>query len=243
MGFGGGNSGQTTTQQSTPPQIAPELQPLVNASVQGTIDTQKALPLTNFTTPNPQQIPGLTPTEQNLTGSMTQLPYQPQFYQPFDQSLSAAQDILQPFGKSPSYDAFAKNFQDIIAPQVKQSVALSGPVDSGAMDYALAQAAGQSALPLVQQNEQLRAGLVPALANVGATQASAIPGLFGQAETAAALPRDIATQQSGANMQDFLRLFGLSQQATLGPTQSIIPAYLQPGSITTTSGGSKGMFK
>jgi hypothetical protein len=242
MGSGGGQ-GTTTQQQSTPPQIAPELQPLVNSSVQGTIATQNALPLTNFTQPNPQQIPGLTPTEQSLTGQITQLPNNPNFYLPFETSQKAADSIMQPFGQSPSYDAFAKNFQDIIAPQVKQSVALSGPVDSGAMDYALAQAAGQSALPLMQQNEQLRAGMVPAEAQAGATQASAIPGLFNSAETAAAMPRDIATQQSGANMQDFLRLFGLSQQATLGPTQSILPAYLQPGSITTTSGGSKGMFK
>lgn len=73
-GKGGGKS--ITTQQSTAPQIPPELAPWVNAAVANILQAMPTMPMSAFTAPNPQRIPNLSPTQMSLLNQQAQLPGQ-----------------------------------------------------------------------------------------------------------------------------------------------------------------------
>jgi len=62
-----GGSGGTRTQSTPQPgaAIPDDLRPLIQSSVAGSIEAQKQLPLSDFTGVNIQEIPGLTPEEQD----------------------------------------------------------------------------------------------------------------------------------------------------------------------------------
>lgn len=216
--------GGTSVQSSQPqPNIPPELQPLINNSVGGTIDVTRMLPISSFTTPNPMQVPNLTPEQVSLMNTTTALPFDLSQTAPTAAAATGISNIFGPLQGTTGYAALQNQFKDLIAPLVESAGAVNGvPINSGAMQQNLAQAAEQAVLPLAQQQQQLQAGLVSPLLSAGQSELQG-------AATAAQQPWEIASQQAQANYQDFLRLFGLSQQATLGPTQTILPNLTQPG--------------
>ena len=72
---GGGQRSTTTTQPQQ--NIPPELVPLVNTSVDQTIQAQAANPLAAYTASHPQGVPGLTADQRMFLGQTEELPGQP----------------------------------------------------------------------------------------------------------------------------------------------------------------------
>jgi hypothetical protein len=80
----GGKGGTRTETSPTPAPIPPELLPLVNQAVAGSTEASAQLPLTSFTGPNVQNIPGLTPEENQWINSISSWASSPELTQPYN---------------------------------------------------------------------------------------------------------------------------------------------------------------
>lgn len=262
---GGGPSGGSTTSTSSPATIAPELQPLVSASTAGTIAGQQALPLTGtptgtyydpqtglpttspygaFTTLNPMQVPGMTSQETGITNAMAALPFDPNLMTPFQQAGDMAAQVAGPLSGQADYLAMKDDFTRNIAPLVESTAVGKGfEPNSGAMLESLSNAAAGAVAPLASQQQQIKAGLVPALTGLGAAAPATLAEALKQGETGAALPRTIATQTSQADYNAYQQLLDMAKQLTLGPTQTVLPGMITAGPSTTTSSSPSGFSK
>ena len=236
-------------------QLSPELNNIfgyVSGSVQNEIGKSTPL-IKDVFRYSPQQIPGLTSTEQGILGNeinalnpfgMTQQGQQglgmlqgaaggldASGLTGLQQNASSAlqQQATGPVGSSPLFTAF----EATTLPQVLQQANISG-LGQGAQGEAITNAAMNAALPIAQ----LQQGAADQLANLGAAGLNQIQSLssalsqegqtgLGNLQTAmsqADLPRQLQAQQFQANYNELGRLAGLIQNAIDVPFGSLAPA-------------------
>ncbi len=136
---------------------------------------------------------------------------------PNTQQMQMAMQLGQQFmpggsGFSPAYNAAMQNWNANVKPQVLASEAITGNLGGGGTQEAIANSASAAMLPLLQQQQQIQAGLVPQLGNLGL-------GVSGQN-----LQAQEANQQAGltaglANQQNTLQAQMANQNAALQASQ------------------------
>ena len=228
MGSGGGGTSYTSTT------IPTELKPLfaqTGTKVMG-IQNQAAGTLSSFFNKTPQVVPNATPGQLDILAAQRERalgdPRTPEELMALEQ---AQQFLSVPFGELPSTLA---GFQAIRNPILNET-ALAGLGNSDAVTSNLA--AGLS--PLLQTEMQMRLGLIPQLANLGAAAAQRESGLLGEYGQSEEAMRQIQAQKAEADYLDMVRRQQLGTQFTAGLLQPL-PSALSRSTSTTTGGG---MFK
>jgi hypothetical protein len=236
FGGGGGGSSSTTSEAS----IAPELRPLFSqtAGTVGAIQNQLADQgyFSQFFPYNPQQIPGFTPGEQQLSDVQMQQAQSPYvsgtFTAPQLGALGQIQELTGgPLGSSPA----TQSAMAAIRTPVLNDLALAGLGNSDAV------ASNQAAAfaPILAEEMRMRAGLVPTEAGIGQQGYVQQQQLINQAMQSQEQQRAIQEAQGQANYADFLRQQGLGTQYSTGILGGF-PAISGSTSSTKTKSGSSG---
>lgn len=268
--MGGGGPTRIVEQTTTSPAltISPELRPLISQSVQQATEGQRQLPLTSFFGPTVQAIPGPTPQEVALINALLGVAERPTtpaqaigaegltrlLREPLTgldrMALEEAGLWLgSPLGESPATKAGMEAWKKLVEPTIRSEHAFRGTLGGGGFLEDLSLGATSAALPLIQQELQQRAALMPFLTGVGEratrVQQEAIQSLleFGGREfeqiigailaamPAVALPRELTGQQLQAVFEDFRRRQALSEAVGLGPLGQMLPTALAPSQV------------
>jgi hypothetical protein len=229
------STSSTSTTTTDPNQIPQNLLDLINQSIAGISNVQQQFPLTDLLQNLAQQIVPLTPLELQLLGQQIATSQAPSITQP---ELGALTDINQliggPIGSSPATIAAMNAYNTFEAPQIAQQLALSGQTNGGAFAQALSQGQTAALAPLLQQEEQNRVSVLPALAGIGSTVADRERSDTATALQAASVPQQTAQEQADANFQDVMRQAGLIQGVDTGVFSQFAPFLVTPGAQTTT---------
>lgn len=219
-------------------QLPPQLQAILDQAGGQISDVMGQFPLISLMNNLAQQIIPLTPTELTLLGQQLATSQAPAITYP---ELGALTDINQliggPIGSSPATQAGMNAFNTIMAPQIAQSLALSGQTNGGAFAQAMGQGQTEALYPMIQQEIQNRMGVISPLQMLGATVSDRERNDVATALGAAGMPRQIAQEQATANWQDVMRRAGLVQGLSTGVFGQLAPATIPPPNETITSSG------
>lgn len=201
----GGQSQQTTGSQNIPN----ELSGLYKTTGENLQRLQEQNPVSDYNRYNPVDVAPLSGTSQKSLGYL-------------NQNLDEAMGT--PLEQSPIAQAGHRYFEGAIAPGITNQATLSGLGRSTANTNALAAAEAQTALPLLQGEQQRRDQMIS-----GGLQAGDIE-------------RGVTQEANNARYADFLRRQGLAEQGLFGPMGQL-PSTFGQSSTSKTKGGGGGMFK
>ena len=177
-------------------------------------------------------------------------------------AIEQAKQFFGPLGQSPYTLEALKAWETLTKPQIEQAMAIQGTyAPSGAYAETLARARTEATVPLLQQELQTRANLIPQLIQAGQfgrqlglqSQIAAISGMMGLGNTLAnrfnqslmnaygmaGMPREMAQRQIGEMWRALDPLINAFGQLYFGPFTGIFGT----GSSTTTKGGGWGIGK
>lgn len=199
----GGSSGSSNTTNNVPA----ELSGLTQKSADTIGGLQDAIPLSGFTGQNPVQIAPLSGTQNKSLGLL-------------NQNLN---DAMSPLDQAPIVQAGHNYFTHSIAPGITNQATLSGLGRSTANTNALAAAEAQTALPLLQQEQQRRDQMI------------------NQGFTGGDIERSVQQQGYNADQADAIRRQALAEQSLFGVFGNL-PSTLGQ-STSSKNSGAGGMFK
>lgn len=215
---GGSNSSQQQTQPAIPPYITPLLQQ--SAKNWQNLGTAAQGSLSSILNPPTQKIAPLTSGETADIGSLQGIAQGPNI-NPQEQQ---AQDLLNsltsgPIGSSPETLAAMRAYNQNVAPQIANDVALSGGGRGGALAAALSQGQTNAYVPLIQQEIANREAGVGQAASLGEALNTQQQGNLQSALTASGLPREIQQSADTAQYTQQEQALQNVMQALLGPLQ------------------------
>jgi len=230
-GSGQGGGGTTETKAS----IAPELQPLFKQTAGSVMDLQNNpnANLAPYLNSNPQQIPQMSPEQQQLLQFQGQRAYGPQLTGAENAGLN---QYAQLFGGQIGQSPYTQQAIQAASRPMMNELALAGLGNSSAVSNVMSEAA----LPYIGKEIEMRYNAVPQLFNLGQTLSGRQSALLGEYGQGLGQQQDLASQQAEANFNDFLRRQSLSQSLTTGVLGTLPTTGLTNStSKSTQSGGSK----
>jgi hypothetical protein len=251
MGKGGG--GSSTTQQNIPK----ELKPLYKQSATGMMELQNQSPVSQFTGSNPLQVPGLTENQKYAGSQVGNINNRPigeiMAFESLGKATGAADrrvtgDNLM---NSPSLKAASDAFDQFTAPALSNKFKLMGLGKSSSLGNALATGKASVLQPAIEAELGREERYNRNVSDVYGSAANQYEG-FGREETgrtlssidaglkAGGVERESLMQDAEAQLNDYLRRQGLSEQALFAPF-SQLPSTI--GQTTKTSSGGGGLFK
>jgi hypothetical protein len=236
------STGGSTATTSTNTTATPGFQAYANQSYPYLQQGMASLPVSQFTTSNPAQTAGLSPTQQLVSSQIPNLFSQgqvdPSSYNALggDSANSAAlaqlAQLVNPTssGNSAATNAAMQNFQNLTLPQIQNSLATMGLGRSGAGAEIESQAQTQALAPLLQQQIANQSTGVNQLTNMGTSQANQQnqAATIGQAQ--GTTEQNTAQAPLTAAQNDYTRLQTLATQLAM-PEGSPVG---QPNSSSTT---------
>ena len=235
----GSNSTATTNTNTT---ATPGFQAYANQSYPYLQQGMASLPVSQFTTANPAQTAGLSPTQQLVSSQIPNLFSQgqvdPSAYNALggtsanSAALSQLAQLINPTssGNSAATNATMQNFQNTTLPTIQNTLATMGLGNSGAGAQIESQAQTQALAPLLQQQIANQSTGVNQLTNMGTAQANQQnqAATIGQAQ--GTTEQNTAQAPLTAAQNDYNRLQQLSLQLAM-PGGSPVG---QPNSSSTT---------
>ena len=229
---------QTQTIEFGDIKLPPALQALLDQAAGQLGDFMGKFPLTSIMQDLAQRIVPLTPTELTLLGQQLATSQAPAITYP---ELAALTDINQliggPIGSSPATQAGMNAYNMFTAPQIMQSLALSGNTQGGALAQAMTEGQTAALVPLLQQEISNRMGVLAPLAGIGATVSDRERNDIATGLGAAGMPRQIAQAQETANWQDVMRRANVIQGIAPSIFGQIAPATIPPPNEFISSQG------
>ena len=211
MGSGGGSGGGGSTESTQQASIAPELQPLMGqtGAIVSNIQHDYAWPfmLNEAFNPNPQQIPGFTPVQEDIGNFQRMRAFTPVLNSSEQAAQQGLMDLTNsPFGEAP----WTKAAMQAARTPILNDAALAGLGNSDALVSNL----GSAYAPILAQEEQQRWQAIPQLQNLGQTQANRESQYLGELGTTEEKRRAITEARNAALFNDFMRRQGLSSDFT-----------------------------
>ena len=223
MSSGSGSTSTTNTNTTA----TPGFQAYANQSYPYLQQGMASLPITQFTTSNPAQTAGLSPTQQLVSSQIPSLFSQgqvdPSSYNALggDSANSAAlaqlSQLINPTssGNSAATNAVMQNFDNTTKQQVDNTLATMGLGRSGAGAEIESQARTQALAPLLQQQIQNQSAGVGQLTSMGTSQANQLNQATQLGQAQGATEQNTAQAPLTAAQNDYNRLQQLALQMAM----------------------------